>query len=85
MSDEDKKKYLTKKGWHTWYNNNYWVNPKLVSDPKSQDYTNYGMDLESAVFHEKNKMGKFKPYGLPQLSMMMKAREHLEKIKRHFK
>lgn len=45
-------KILEKAGWHTWYNDNYWVNRKCVKDPMSQDYTNYGMSFEEAVLHE---------------------------------
>ena len=82
LSKED---FLKSKGWSTWYNEKYWVNPKLVSDPRKQEYTNYGMDLESAYFHEINDLGKFEPTFLPEMSMIKKAIENKEKIKKHFK
>ncbi len=50
--DEDMKSYLEARGWHTWYNPNYWVNPKCVHDRTRQDYTNYGFPLEEAFAYE---------------------------------
>jgi len=68
MSDTIKnltRKWLEAKGWHTWYNENYWVNKKVVSDPTAQDYTNYGMSMDDAVAFEKK--GK-KPFSSTPLA-----------------
>lgn len=43
------KNWMIDRGWHTWYNENYWVHPETVENPKTQDYTNYGITLEDAV------------------------------------
>lgn len=43
-----KETYLRNRGWNTWYNEDYWVHPKLIHSPLSQDYTNYGMSLDKA-------------------------------------
>ena len=48
--------FLKSRGWSTWYNDNYWIHPKTVSDPEKQDYTNYGMDLQSAFITEVEKV-----------------------------
>lgn len=48
----DKIEFLKSKGWHTYYNENYWVHPKTVQDKRIQDYTNYGMSLEQAYDFE---------------------------------
>lgn len=87
MKDSEKKAFLTSRGWHTWYNKNYWVNKNLVADPKSQDYTNYGMDLKSAYFHEKNQLGPFEvPFcGNARMSMVAKGIKHIDEIEKHFK
>lgn len=45
-------KILESAGWHTWYNPNYWVHQKLIKDPLSQDYTNYGLNAEDAYIFE---------------------------------
>jgi hypothetical protein len=50
------RKYLEANGWHTYYNDNYWVNKKVIKDPKSQDYTNYGMTMEEAVSYQRDKL-----------------------------
>lgn len=47
-----KEKFLRDRGWGTWYNPDYWVHPKTIKDPKSQDYTNYGLNLDRAVEFE---------------------------------
>jgi hypothetical protein len=52
MNNEEKSIMLAKAGWHTWYNPEYWVHPKVVADPNSQDYTSYGMGLEEAYEFE---------------------------------
>lgn len=82
---QTKEVYLTERGWHTYYNDNYWVNLKLVADPERQDYTDYGMDLESAYFHEMHKLGPFEPLlGLPNANMILKAKDWMTQIKKHF-
>ena len=43
---------LRRRGWDTWYHEDYWVHPKLIKDPSRQDYTNYGMSLEDALKFE---------------------------------
>lgn len=52
----DKAKFLEHKGWHQWYNNNYWVHEQFGSE--STDYTNHGFSLEDAYKFETEK--KFK-------------------------
>lgn len=42
--------FLRSKGWDTWYNNNYWVHPKIA--PKGADYTYYGWDTDRAYNYE---------------------------------
>lgn len=57
-SEKEKKaeeKFLIENGWHTWYNEDYWVHPKVISDPTRQDYTNYGMPRSDAIIFEKEK------------------------------
>lgn len=54
MPREEKEKFLRKKGWSTWYNDNYWVHEKTIADPSRQDHTNYGMSLEEAYNFEVN-------------------------------
>jgi hypothetical protein len=61
-------KWLKKRGWNTWYNKDYWVNPKCVADSTQQDYTNYGMDVASAFIHEVENLPPFQPMGAPELS-----------------
>ena len=51
-SKNEMKRVIESAGWHTWYHPNYWVHQDLVTDPKAQDYTNYGMTLEEAYEHE---------------------------------
>lgn len=36
--------FLKSKGWHQWYNKDYWVKKSLVDD--ESDYTQYGFSLE---------------------------------------
>jgi hypothetical protein len=55
--------YLRRRGWATWYNENYWVHPKTVQDPKVQDFTNYGLDLEAAIAFEREKRRPFPSIG----------------------
>ena len=63
----DSAKFLESRGWHTWYNPNYWVNKKCVKDPSAQDYTNYGMPLEEALRYEREGRGSFDPTPLAGL------------------
>ena len=66
----EKLAYLKKHGWGTWYHPDYWVNPKVIADPKSQDYTNYGMSLDDAVTWQWNRLGKVKQrFGIPSLNV----------------
>lgn len=60
-------KFLKRRGWSTWYDNAYWVHEKIV-DSNNMDYTNYGMDLQSAFIFEVENLPKFKPMGLPIIS-----------------
>lgn len=46
-------KFLESKGWHTWYNEDYWVHPIVVAGSSRQDYTNYGMPRSEAIAFEK--------------------------------
>lgn len=64
-------KFLRKRGWYQWYNENAWCHPKIVADPKQQDPTNYCMDLESAFLHEVENLPPFAPMGLPKLSQKL--------------
>lgn len=52
-NEKEEIKFLESKGWHTWYNDDYWVHPKTVADRSRQDYTNYGMSRSEAVAFEK--------------------------------
>ena len=65
MNKEDKEKFLKDNGWHTWYNEEYWVHQKTISDSSRQDYTNYGMSLDKAYEFETNKSLPFKPLPPP--------------------
>lgn len=67
------KEFLLSRGWSTWYSENYWVHPESVEDPKSQDYTNYGMSLEDAVKYENLGRPKHKPLGMSGLSQLQLA------------
>lgn len=73
---QDKITFLKERGWSTWYNEDYWVNPKVIEDPKSQDYTNYGLSLEDAYAWETEEGSKkFQPgWGLPALSIAHEMR-----------
>lgn len=44
--------FLCDRGWRPWYHPNYWVHPKTVSDPASQDFTAYGMSVSDAYQYE---------------------------------
>jgi hypothetical protein len=53
-------KFLIRRGWNTYYNENYWIHTKTVKDPHEQDHTNYGMDLESAFVYEVENLSSFR-------------------------
>jgi len=61
ISLTEQEKYIRSKGWTTWYNEKYWVHSKTVKDQSVQDFTNYGMDLNSAYCFEKLKLPPFEP------------------------
>ena len=87
ISLEDQEKFIKSKGWSTWYNPRYWVHPKTISDESRQDYTNYGMDLNSAYCFEKLNLPKFEPHfmGFPILSQQKQGLENKKKIQRLLK
>lgn len=73
MTNEEKLKFLEERGWSTWYNPNYWVHPESVENPKAQDYTNYGMNIDDAIAYENLGKPKHKQMILPGLSQMEMA------------
>ncbi len=67
----NKREVLEKAGWSLWYNDNYWVHPKTITDPKSQDHTNYGMSLDDAYTFEVNNLAPHKSImGIPYLGRL---------------
>lgn len=61
------KEELKAAGWHTYYHEEYWVHKDLVKDDISQDYTNYGVPLNTAVKLEqagRPKSGSIIDFGL---------------------
>lgn len=78
-------KYITSKGWSTWYNPKYWVNPKTIKDSSCQDYTAYGMDLNSAYCFEKLRLPKFIPCFLPLFSQQSQGLANKKKIQKLLK
>jgi len=80
ISKKEQEEFIKAHGWSTWYNVNYWVHPKTVSDPSSQDYTNYGMDLNSAYCFEKLDLPKFEYRMFPLASMMQQGLDNRKKI-----
>jgi hypothetical protein len=85
ISLKQQEKYIKSKGWSTWYNPKYWVNPKTVVDEKRQDYTNYGMSLNSAYCFEKLNLPKFLPFPFPILSQQSQALKNKTKIQKLLK
>lgn len=79
---KEQEKYIKSKGWGTWYNPNYWVNPETVSDHKCQDYTSYGMDLNSAYCFAKLNLPKFKPSFFPIFSQEKHGLKNKSKIQK---
>ncbi len=75
---QDLQNFLIEKGWHQYYNPNYWVHPDSVEDPKSQDYTDYGMNLEDALYYESIGKPKHPSMGLPVLSKLVIAQEYFQ-------
>jgi len=78
-------KFVKSKGWSTWYNPKYWVHPKMIIDATRQDYTNYGMDLNSAYCFEKLNLPSFKFNFFPILSQKQQAIENKKKIQKLLK
>jgi len=70
VNQDDKEKFLTSKGWHTWYNPKYWVHPDCVEDKTRMDYTNYGFILDEAFEYEKIGKPKFRFFPLPVMSQI---------------
>jgi len=79
--------FLKSKGWHQWYNKNYWVKKDLVDD--ELDYTQYGFCLEEAVKIEKLNKNKEKiknKFGIVELNIidfLIRIRRKNEKNKRN--
>lgn len=72
MEIELMKAVLLKSGWSLYYNDNYWVHPKVVADKATQDHTNYGMTLENAYEFEVNNkppLPMARPMSLAQQSL----------------
>ena len=86
MDNIIKEKYLKKHGWSTWYNPGYWVNPDIISDPLSQDYTTYGMSIDDAYIWQTLRLGKIKPIcGFPKLNMEFHIAGKSRKVKARIK
>ena len=85
ISLKEQEKFISSKGWYTWYNPKYWVNEKTVEDPKSQDFTYYGMDLNSAYCFEKLNLPKFQPNFLPRISQNQQGLENKDRIQKLLK
>jgi len=82
ISLKTQEKFIISKGWSTWYNPRYWVHPKTVADKSRQDFTAYGMDLNSAYCFEKLGLPTFDPMPLPRMSMNMQGMANKKKIER---
>jgi len=80
ISLKEQENYIKSKGWSTWYNEKYWVHPKTIVDDNRQDYTNYGMDLNSAYCFEKLNLPKFQPCSFAILSQQKQGFENKDKI-----
>lgn len=78
--------FLKKRGWSTWYNENYWVHPKCVEDGTRQDYTRYGMSIESALIHEVEEFPPFSAsFGMSEISMALHDTSKIkDKLKYYF-
>jgi hypothetical protein len=76
MTLQEKIDLLKQNGWHTWYNENYWVHTKTVVNPKVQDYTNYGMSLEAAYEFETQDKKSYKPWTEQLYNLMCGKNEH---------
>lgn len=61
MTEEE----MRDRGWGTWYHKDYWVHRESVTDPESQDFTDYGFTFEDAVRYELLGKPKFKSIGSP--------------------
>ena len=71
MSMEEQEAWLKAHGRSTYYHPQYWVNRRTITDPTRQDYTNYGMDVGSAMEWERMGGNPFKSGGLPITNMML--------------
>jgi hypothetical protein len=69
MKDSEKAQYLLDNGWTTYYSREYWVHKDTVELPEKQDYTDYGLSLDSAYKYEILGRPKFRYLGLPVASM----------------
>ena len=85
ISLKEQEKYIISKGWFTYYNPKYWVHEKTVAEPAKQDYTDYGMDLNSAYCFEKLNLPKFQFWGIPRMSQNQQGLENIKKIKKLLK
>lgn len=75
-------KFVKSKGWSTWYNPKYWVHPKTIEDGHYQNYTCYGMDLNSAYCFEKLNLPAFKPHMFPIISQKQQMIENKKRIQK---
>lgn len=80
MTHDEKASWLRKRGWSTWYNEDYWVHPDAVENPKIQDHTDYGLTIDDAIQYECMGKPKFQPMGLPALSKMALANDLNKKL-----
>lgn len=78
ITKQEQHDLLISRGWGTWYNPNNWVHRKTVANPKQQDHTNYGMDLNSAYCFEMLNLPPFKVGGLS--SMVQQGLENRQRI-----
>jgi hypothetical protein len=62
--------YVIGKGWEIFGDDDYWINPNIVENKKTQNYKDYGMTLKEAFTWEKFELGKVsKMFELPRLSL----------------
>lgn len=80
ISLKEQEKFIKSKGWGTYYDPKYWVHPKVVEDSKRQDYTNYGMDINSAYCFEKLDLPKFEFSIIPRISQLAQRLVSFEQI-----
>lgn len=85
ISLKEQEHYVKSKGWSTWYHSNYWVHTKTIVDPNCQDYTSYGLSLNSAYCFEKLNLPPFRPGPFPSVNQQIQALENKDKILEFFK